>query len=96
MADCGKKKVVVSDAGSSSANDGEYVTRSFNVPVTKLPSETKYPSDMLTLNYTLLDLRPQTLVLWHQKTCNLFSNGGGGMGSHLCERHYVQKITMNL
>ena len=51
--------------------------KSFNVPGMIFLSDMKYPCDMLTLNYTLLDLRAQTLVFLHQKRCNLCSDGGG-------------------
>ena len=51
-ADHCKDGVVVSDLLSSSANDGECMTKRFVVPVPK------FPSDVLTLKYTLLILRP--------------------------------------
>ena len=54
-ADHGKDEVVVSDVLSSSANGDECVMISFIVPVPK------FPSDVLTLKYTLLLLRQQTL-----------------------------------
>ena len=58
MADHGKNGVVVSDILSSSANDGECVTKSFVVPVPKFSSEVKFSPDVLTPKYTLLLLRP--------------------------------------
>ena len=76
-ADHGKDQVVVSDVLSSSANDGERVMKCFVVQVPKFLSENKFPSDVLTLKYILLLLRPQTPVFWHQKKSRLCSDGGG-------------------
>ena len=66
----GKDEVVVSDVLSSSANDGECMTKSFVVPVPKFLSDTKFPSDRcadMTLKCTPLFLRPQTPVFWRLK-----------------------------
>ena len=41
----GKDEVIVSDIMSSSAYDGECVTKSFVVPVPKFPSNAKFQSD---------------------------------------------------
>ena len=84
----GKDEVVMSGVLSSSASDGECVTKSFVVPVPKFPSDMKFPSDVLTLKYTLLFLKPQTPVFWHQKKCDLCSDGGGRRG-----HTYVKGIT---
>ena len=52
-ADHGGVEVVVSDVLSSSSNDSKCMTESFIVPVPKFPSDTKLPSDVRTLKYTL-------------------------------------------
>ena len=79
-ADHGKDGAVVSDVQSSSANDGECVTKSFVVPCSfKFPSDTKFPSDVLARKYTHLLLRPQTLIFWHQEKCDMCLDGGGGV-----------------
>ena len=89
-ADHAKDEVVVSDVLSSSANDGKCVTKSFVVPVPKFLSDTKFPSDVLTLRYTLWFLMPQTPVFWHQKKSAVCVRMGGGReGGHT----YVKDIT---
>ena len=89
MADHNKGKMVVSAVRSSSVNDDECLMKSFIVPVPKFPSDTKFLSDVLTVKYTLLFLRPQTPVFQHQNRCDLCSDGGGGEGGHT----YVKDIT---
>ena len=71
----GKDKVVVSDVLSSSANDGECMSKSFVVPVLKFLSDTKFLSDWCADNEM-----HTTPVFWHQKKCDLCSDGEGWEG----------------
>ena len=86
-ANLGKDEVVVSDVLSSSTNGDECVMISFIVPVSKFPSDTKFPSDVLTLKYIFKTTNSP--VFWCQKKCDLCLDGGGGQGGHT----YVKDIT---
>ena len=88
----GKDEVVVSDVLSSSANDGECMTKSFVVPVPKFLSDTKFPSDRYadTEMHTFVFKAANSSILALEKVQFVFGWGRVGGGSHLL---YMKDVT---